>query len=224
MINSKRFTDAFFRATPGFAGANPGALPTDASSSMVKSMRMQRWLLRSGIVFFACGANCIGSSARPPDKDLSLLRYEGMPAGATRCDPSIPIFVELATTTEPVAGRPARFEARVQSKIDADLVRAAWLEWEVPPRVRRLAASGEGGTLIDGSGRGTATLDAVIPDQSRYSIRARFVVQLKDGKTIAQTAVRWVNLGGQEAQEGLMRRIANPDGTGVRVYQGSTVR
>ncbi len=199
-------------------------LPEDPGSNMVKSVKVQRWLILAGIMFLACGAICAVSRVRQPDRDLSLRRYLGIPANATRCDPSIPIFVELVTIGEPVAGRPARFEARVQSKIDADLVQASWLEWDVPQRVRRLAASGEGRALIDNSGKGTATLDAVLPDQSRYAIRARFVVQLKNGKTVAQTAVRWVNLGSQEAQEGMMRRIVNPDGTAVRVYQGSTVR
>jgi hypothetical protein len=55
-------------------------------------------------------------------------------------------------------------------------------------------------------------------------IRARYVVELKNGSRIAQTAVRWVNLGDEDVPEGMIWRIQNPDGTGVRVYRGVTTK
>jgi Flp pilus assembly protein CpaB len=63
-----------------------------------------------------------------------------------------------------------------------------------------------------------------VPDESRYAIRARLIVHLTNGKTISQTAIRWIDLGAEDPPEGMIGRIVNPDGTAIRVYQGETVR
>jgi hypothetical protein len=72
--------------------------------------------------------------------------------------------------------------------------------------------------------RGESRMALIIPDGARYQIRARIVVELRNGKTISQTAVRWIDLGEEDPPEGMLRRIVDPDGSGIRVYQGTTVR
>ena len=67
-------------------------------------------------------------------------------------------------------------------------------------------------------------MDLVFPREDRYEIRARLVLELADGKTIAQTAVRYVELGAARPPEGMIGRIVDSNGNGVRVYQGVAVR
>ena len=74
------------------------------------------------------------------------------------------------------------------------------------------------------SGRSRLEFAVTVPDESRYSIRARLIVRLTNGKTISQTAVRWIDLGAEDPPEGMIGRIVDSDGVGIRVYQGITVR
>jgi len=145
------------------------------------------------------------------------------PSGSTRCDVSLPMFVEIVPLGEPAVGRATRFEVRAESRIDPDLVRRSWIEYQLPARLRRPADAGRR-DLLGADGRGRTEMDLVFPAEDRYEIRARLVVELTNGKTISHTAVRWVELGPERPPEGMIGRIVNPDGTGVRVYSGVTVR
>jgi hypothetical protein len=167
---------------------------------------------------------CWNVQGRLQPADLDGIKNAAIPANVTRCDASLPISIELTPLDEPKIGRPTRFEAKVRSVLDPDLIRRSWVEWEVPTRVRKLAEAGERMDILDRRGHGTTMLDVIIPDESRYSIRARLVVQFRNGQTIGQTAVRWVDLGEEDAPEGMIGRMSNPDGTGIRVYRGATVR
>lgn len=146
------------------------------------------------------------------------------PAGATQCDPSLPIRIELVPENEPRPGQTARFRVEVESLLDPDQVRDMRIEYRTSDRLRLR-------TLADGrdaaprrSGRTDLGIEVVVPDESRYSVRARLIVEFTDGRTIAQTAVRWIDLGEEDPPEGMAGRIVDPDGTGIRVYQGMTVR
>ncbi len=145
------------------------------------------------------------------------------PARVSRCELSIPIHVELVPLNQPELGRVAQFRVNVTSALDPDLVRNSWVEYELPERVRRVGGSPG---LRDTMGKaitGRAELGIVVPDERRYEIRARYVVQLANGRTIAQTAVRHINIGNLPP-EGMIGRVVDEDGNGIRVYRGTTVR
>jgi len=149
---------------------------------------------------------------------------DSLPAQATSCDPSVPIRIEMIPLNQPEAGRVARFRVTTDSSLDPDLVRNSWVEYEMPEGSRRSPESLERLEIGRRSGRSRLELGVIIPDERRYEIRARYVVQLADGNTIAQTAVRWVDLGEEDPPDGMIGRIVDPDGTGIRVYQGVKVR
>jgi len=147
-----------------------------------------------------------------------------LPAGATRCDLSVPITVEMLPLNKPSVGEAAEFQVVVQSTIDPDTVRRSWVEYSVR---RRGAAPRETVESRDGLGRGRGdrlNFGVPIVDGTRHEVRARYVVELSDGRRIAQTAVRWVDLDDEDLPEGIIGRIQNADGTGIRVYRGSTDR
>ena len=48
--------------------------------------------------------------------------------------------------------------------------------------------------VLHRAGRTDLELGVMLPDQARYPVRARLVVRLADGKTISQTAARWVGI------------------------------
>lgn len=146
------------------------------------------------------------------------------PPERSRCDVSLPIRIELVPLNEPQLGEEARFEIETESSLDPDLIKSAWVE------CRGLKGGVPTARVIDRrelsrfAKRETLTASLRIRDASRHEIRARYVVRLVDGRTIAQTAVRWVDMGEPDPPEGMIGRITDPDGTGIRVYQGTTVR
>jgi hypothetical protein len=153
---------------------------------------------------------------RPPVADL--------PDGATRCDLTVPIRVELIPANDPVRGGDARFVVATESTLDPDLIRRTWIEYSVRRRASRGATAADVSQVTLAAGRGRTEIDLPVVDDSPHEVRARFVVELLDGRTIAQTAVRWVDLGEPDPPEGMIGRIENPDGSGVRVYRGRTER
>jgi len=147
-----------------------------------------------------------------------------LPPGATRCDLSIPLSVEMLPLNKPSVGESARFQVVAQTTLDPDLVHRSWIEYSVR---RKGAPLQEAVEQRAGLGRGREDrleIGVRISDNSRHEVRARYVVELKAGARIAQTAVRWVNLTGEDIPEGMIGRIVDPDGTGIRVYRGTTVR
>ena len=149
---------------------------------------------------------------------------ESPEAGRTHCDLSLPIHVELVPLSEPHVGQAARFRVEVESNLDPDLVQDARVEYELPDRVRMLDDAGREPQGLAKSGRSRLEFAVTVPDESRYSIRARLIVRLTNSKTISQTAVRWIDLGAEDPPEGMIGRIVDPDGGGIRVYQGITAR
>ena len=149
---------------------------------------------------------------------------DSLPADATRCDISLPITVEMVPLNEPKVGKAARFEVIVNSRFDPDLVEEIQVEYELPERVRFAPGVNSAPALMARSGRSRLELGAVVPDEARYRIKARAIVHLINGKTVSQTAVRWIDLGQEDPPEGMIGRIVDPDGTGIRVYQGQAVK
>jgi hypothetical protein len=145
-------------------------------------------------------------------------------AGRTRCDPSLPIRIELIPSSEPHVGQTARFRVEVESDLDPDLVQDMRVQYELPDRVRMFDDSRSEPRTLAKSGRSRLELGVIVPDESRYSIRARLIVRLTNGKTISQTAIRWIDLGAEDPPEGMIGRNVDADGVGIRVYQGTTVR
>jgi hypothetical protein len=124
----------------------------------------------------------------------------------------------------PSAGESARFQVVVESTLDPDVVKRSWIEYSVR---RRGMLPRESVEQREGLGRGREDrfeIGVPIADTTRHEIRARYVVELKSGNRIAQTAIRWVDLGDEDAADGMIGRIENADGTGVRVYRGVTVK
>lgn len=149
---------------------------------------------------------------------------QALPPGATRCDLSVPLSVELIPADVPRAGGRAHFVVTTDSKLDPDLVRASWVEYSVNRRVERPADAAGRRNLTAAQGRTRSEFDVPILDQTPHEVRARYVVQLVDGRTIAQTAIRWVDLGEPDLPEGMIARIEDRDGTGIRIYRGRTER
>ena len=149
---------------------------------------------------------------------------EALPATATRCDASIPIQIELTPLNQPSVGRPTRFRVSVMSSLDPDLVRDLQVIYELPARVRTIPQTRDASRVLQRSGQTDLELGILLPDEARYPVRARLVVHLANGRTISQTAVNWVGVSGEDRPEGMIGRIVDPDGTGIRVYRGETVR
>ncbi len=169
----------------------------------------------------ALASYCLGMGAQMGSPRQSS-EY-GRPAQATRCDLTVPLQIDLSPLNEPQVGLPARFAVSIKSGIDPDLVKRMWLEYEYPERMRQPLASLENLEFPRTARNGRREMQVLVPDKGRYQIRARLMVELINGKTISKTATRWINLG-NAAPDGMIDRIAAPDGTGIRVYQGITVR
>jgi hypothetical protein len=97
------------------------------------------------------------------------------------------------------------------------------LLYEIPARVRMIALAGSVPQVLHRAGRTNLELGVILPDQARYPIRARLVVHLANGKTLSQTAARWVGISGEDRPAGMIGRVVDPDGTGIRVYRGETI-
>jgi len=139
-------------------------------------------------------------------------------------EPSLPIEIKWITVDKPVVGHPARFQLEVESRLDPDLIpREVRIEYDLPPRLLRPAALQEESVEIKKSGRNRLELGLIIPDEARYEIRARVILTLRNGKRLSQTAVQWVDLGSKDPPPGMIDRIENRDGSGIRVYRGVSV-
>jgi hypothetical protein len=141
----------------------------------------------------------------------------------THCEPALPIQVKLVPLDSPAVGRTTRFQVVIDSRLDPDFVREIRMEYELPPQVRRPIAFLEKPEVLRKSGHSRLELGLIIPDESCYEIRARVIVILASGRTISQSAVHWVDLGEEDAPEGLIKRLLDKDGTGIRVYRGVRV-
>ncbi len=183
----------------------------------IKSLMTSLILALPPILLCSIGARAqaLASRTDAPQADFSA---------RTQCDPSLPIRIELIPENQPLVGQTARFRLEVDSDLDPDLVLDMRVEYETPPRLQMRADLSNDPQTLAKSGRSRLRLGVIVPDEARYSIRARLIVRLMDGKTISQTAVRWIDLGAEDPPEGMIGRIVDPDGTGIRIYQGTTVR
>jgi hypothetical protein len=171
------------------------------------------------IVLLSAGI-AAGLSSDGPDSPAGML-----PAGATQCDPSLPIQVELIPLNDPQTGQTAEFEIRTESQLDPDLIQNSWIEYEVNVRgVRPDRSSPAARVAIGRMNRDQRRFGFRLVDELRREVRARYVVRLIDGRTVAQTAVRWVDPGAQDPPEGQIGTIVDPDGTAIRVYRGVSGR
>lgn len=186
-------------------------------------MNWKRFSLQLGCLVLTCAFSSFSFRAEAQNDRLPR-RNKSLPADATRCDVSIPIRIELAPLNEPEVGKVAKFQVKIESLLDPDLVEDMRVEYELPSQLRLEADNQAAPAVLLKSGRSQFEMGVRIPDESRYAIRARLVVRLTNGKTIGQTAIRWVDLGDEDPPEGMIGRIVNADGTGIRVYPGVTVR
>ncbi len=142
----------------------------------------------------------------------------------TRCDPALPFSVALVPLDRPEAGRNVRLQLRIDSSLDPDRIRSARIEYEIPARFRNP------GTLIEDPRiplrRGTtrAQFALRVPDEARHELRARLVISLEGGREISQTASCWIDAGEPDPPAGMIGRVPDRDGAGVRIYQGVTAR
>lgn len=189
-----------------------------------------RAMLRSTVLLVCAVA--FTAQAHETDADTGLPRPGSPPAGATRCNPSIPIRVELVPLNVPRVGEVARLEVRVESRLDPDLIREMRVEYELSPSLRVESGDFEPG-LGDARGprfriaaRRSSRLELGlrIPDEARHHLRARLVVELAGGQTMARTADHWIDLGDEDPPEAYLGRIEGPEGVGIRVYRGAPVK
>jgi hypothetical protein len=147
----------------------------------------------------------------------------GLPAGATRCDLSLPLQIDLIPIETVPPGQTTRFQVDVQSGLDPDRISNMWVEYEYPGQAGKAPEMAADRREVRRSGHTRLEFGLVIPGTESYRIRARVMVLLNDGHLISQTATRWINADAR-APEDMIGRIMNPDGSGIRVYQGLTVR
>jgi hypothetical protein len=171
------------------------------------------------VCLMACVVVCSGAGAQSKVVTRAAAQR---PPGATHCDILLPVHIELVPTNSPEIGRTANFQVRVESKIDPDIVKSTWIEYELPAGARR-SGTPVGPGLLGRSGRSVLELSVTPPDHAPSAVRARVVIQFMDGSTVSQTATRWINLREDDVPEGMARRVPGPDGTAIRIYQG-TVR
>jgi hypothetical protein len=141
------------------------------------------------------------------------------PPNATPCDISIPLHISLVPLNASQIGSATRFQVNVESSLDLDLIRSMKVEYEVPEGMPRMPDFKPDIEIPRQSGRRSYELGIVVPDESRYRIRARLVVQLVDGRTISQTATRWINLG-EHVPDDMVGTMQDSDGTEIRIYRG----
>ena len=182
-----------------------------------KTISMLAWFTLLALI-----SSSVSGRGQAPVRDQNTVRHET--PWRTQCDPSLPISVELVPENEPRVGLTARFRFEVRSDLDPDLIRDMRVEYETPPRLQIRSDLSREPERLAKSGRSQLRFGVVVPDEARYSIRARVIVTLTNGKTISQTAVHWIDLGAEDPPEGMVGRIVDPDGTGIRVYQGTTAR
>jgi hypothetical protein len=181
--------------------------PTQSASAR----RALLWILIAGATAVLCGIGL-----RPAQPQFRATR--------TQCDPLIPLKVELVPLAEPSPGGLLQLQVDVQSGLDPDQIKSSHVEYEMPPALRRsLAYAGERDLPLR-QGNARARIGVTIPDRQAYEIRARVVVELRNGATVSQTAVRWVNAGPEYRPDRMSGRMVLPDGAGIRVYQGVTTR
>ncbi len=145
-------------------------------------------------------------------------------AEETRCEPSIPLSIALLPLDKPEAGRWTRFSLSVESGFDPDVIRDMRIEYDFPPEVRMVPALSSGREWLRKAGPSRNELRALIPDERRYALSARVILTLRDGQTVSQSAVRYVDLGEEDPAEGMIGQFTNPDGSSIVVYRGVTVR
>src|SRR6188474_3718768 len=98
-------------------------------------MNTKRLMLVLSGILLAC--TLVSTSLRVEAQTGRLAKgNHAVPPGATRCDISLPITVEMVPLNEPKVGQAARFEVLVNSRIDPDLVEDIRVEYELPQRVR----------------------------------------------------------------------------------------
>lgn len=187
-------------------------------------MSLKRLTAIAGCLVLAAAIHWIHGRVEAGNIDPREHLSTAHPADETSCEPSIPLRVELVPLEKPETGRVTRFQLRVDSGLDPDIISAIHVEWDMPPAVRRVAALEQGPREINRRGETRLDLRLIIPDERRHAIQARVVVRLRDGGTISQTAVRYVDLGEEDPPEGMIGRIVDADGNGIRIYQGVTVR
>jgi hypothetical protein len=146
---------------------------------------------------------------------------DARPPGATHCDLSLPIRIDLVPLDKFQVGKATPIEINIESGIDPDLVKHMWVEYEIPPELRN--SSQNKMEIPQRAHRHRLNMEVRIPDKRRYQIQARLMVQLVNGKTISQTATQFIDLG-NTPPDAMIGRIENPDGTGIRIYQGQPVR
>lgn len=176
------------------------------------SRTARRAALLTIVVAFSAAAVRVAARPHPPAPSR------------TTCDSLIPLSVDLVPLTDPKPGGVLQLQVEVQSGLDPDEVRSTRIEYQVPQPLRRSLAAAQDRDIPLRQGRGRTRLSVTIPDREAYEIRARVVVELRNGRTVAQTAVRWVNAGPDYRPQGMIGRVVLPDGAGIRVYQGVTAR
>jgi hypothetical protein len=174
---------------------------------------------RDAIILLVFTMITLGTSVEAQEILGPSLRSNFRPLNATPCDISIPIRISLVPLNASQVGSATRFRVDVESSLDPDLVRSMKVEYEVPERMRRAPDFLPTMEIPQQTEQGSFELGIVVPDEARYRIRARLVVQLVDGRTISQTATRWINLG-EHVPDDMVGTMQAPDGIGVRIYRG----
>jgi hypothetical protein len=188
-----------------------GVIMAPSSTETAVGRRQARYrVLAFFLLFFASVAGSQENANRP----LSV----------TRCDADIPLRIELIPLTQPRVGRRLQLDVEIESAIDPDLVRSSRIEYEIPRRLSQTAEHIESRDVLRGSRRGRSQVRLTIPDETRFAVRATIVVELVNGSTLSRTSTQWIDLGKPDPPEGMLRRIVDPAGSGIRVYKGTPVR
>ena len=175
--------------------------------------RMRPWL-RATLWLLVFGMTGDGGAWTEPDSASS-------PATES-CDVSLPISIALAPMAECRPGARTPFEVAIKIGLDPDDVRSVQIEYDLPESFQTELGSSERQRLSSAQPTSRFQIGLTVPDERRYSVRARLIVELTSGQTLSESAVYWIDIGSPERPPGMVDRLVDADGRGIRVYRGKT--
>ena len=184
--------------------------PTLSPSTLT---RLKLWL-QVTLWLLVFGMTGHGGAWTGPDSASSL--------GTESCDVSLPISIALEPMADPRPGARTPFEVAIKIGLDPDDVRSVQIEYDLPESFQTELGSSERLQFSGPQPTSRFEIALTVPDERRYSVRARLIVELTSGQRLSESAVCWIDIGSPDRPPGMVDRLVDADGSGIRVYRGKT--
>ena len=167
----------------------------------------------------------LASAQRPVSAPQAAgLADSPIPADASRCDLLTPLVVEVVPLTSVDAGRTVRFRVRARANFDTHAIERVHVEYEIPSQFRLVPSARSSEMRFVASRSADTEVDLWVTDDRPREIRAVVTAELSGGRTVAGVGVFWTGKQAGGLPPGATKRLVDPDGTEIVVYQGETVR